>query len=184
MQENIKGQVTCDLESWINGNQAAGLRVFENTYTSLVSIAGAHRNRVGNITITPNEVVHDAYTRLVDAAKNSKPRNSLEFYRLAAHVFRLTCIDYLRVKLAKKRNLKNVVNEFPTFFEDDKNLLNIFILLDEFEGKHQKQAIAFELNKIIGFSLGETAELTSTSKATVSRDIKFARHWLAARLID
>ncbi len=184
MQENLKGQITQDLESWLEGNQAAGMRVFENTYASLVKIASANRNRVGNITITPNEVVHEAYSRLIDATINSKPQNSLEFYRLSAHVFRLTCIDYLRTKLAKKRNINAAALELPTYIEDDRNVLQLFMLLDEFESKFEKQATAFELNKIIGFSLAETSEIVKQSKATVSRDIKFARHWLASRLVD
>ena len=99
-------------------------------------------------------------------------------------MFRLTCFDYLRAKLAKKRD-QHVANlTLQTFTQDDKKLLHIFMLLEELEIKHQRQASVFELNKIIGFSLDETAKLVNNSKATVSRDINFARHWLAAKLVD
>lgn len=183
MQEKKVGQITLDLESWLEGDREAGIRVFENTYSNLVKIANVHKNRVGNITLTPNEVVHEAYTRLFEASNNSKPPDSLAFYRLAARVFRLTCIDYLRAKLAQKRNLQNSFNDLPAYIEDDRNLLQIFMLLEELESKFAKQAMAFELNKIIGFSLEETSQLTNSSKATVSRNIKFSRHWLASRLV-
>jgi len=66
---------------------------------------------------------------------------------------------------------------------DDVNLLQIFVLLEEFEKRFARQPLVFQFNKIMGFSLDETAELTENSKATVSRDINFARHWLASKLV-
>lgn len=182
MQENSKGQITQDLESWLNGSSQAGMRIFQNAYTRLVSIATIQHKNIGGITLTPNEVVHEAYVRLLKAMENAKPANSLQFYRLSSHVFRLTCVDYLRAKLAKKRDGQLANLEILTCSEDDKNLLQIFMLLEDFENKYQRQAEVFELNKIIGFSLAETAELVKSSKATVSRDVNFARHWLASRL--
>ncbi len=178
----MTGQITQDLESWLNGNEQAGIRIFQNTYSRLVSIAGVQRNNIGEITLTPNEVVHEAYMRLLKAVENSKPQNSLQFYRLSSRVFRLTCIDYLRKKLTKKRDAQAANLELETYTKDNLNILQIFIVLDELEIKHPRQAMAFELHKIIGFNLAETAEITSSSKATVSRDVNFARHWLASKI--
>jgi len=39
-----------------------------------------------------------------------------------------------------------------------------------------------ELRFFLGFTAGETAELLATSKATVDRELKFARGWLYDRL--
>ena len=182
MQENSSGQITQDLESWLNGSQQAGIRIFQNAYNRLVSIASLQRNHVGDITLTPNDVVHEAYSRLLKAMENSKPENSLQFYRLSARVFRLTCIDYLRTRLAQKRDAKQANAEIQTFTQNEVSVLQIFMLFEELEKSYPRQAQVFELNKIIGFSLAETAELIGSSKATVSRDINFARHWLASRL--
>lgn len=180
-KKNI-GQITQDLERWFNGSSDASARVFENSYIRLVTIAKSHRYKVGDITITPNEIVHEAYVRLITATENSKPHDSLSFYRLAAHVFRLTCIDYLRAKLASKRKLQDTITQLPNKTDDNKELLNLVILLEEFEEEYERPSMAFQLNKIIGFSLNETAQIMETSKATLSRDIKFARHWLANKL--
>lgn len=176
------GEITQDLESWLNGSHMAGIRVFQNTYQRLVSVASLQRNKVGNLTLTPTEVVHEAYSRLVNAIQSAQPKNSLQLYRLAAHVFRITCIDYLRAKLALKRDtsMTNLDVQDPI---DDMSLLQILMLLEEFEEKFERQATVFQLNKVIGFSLDETAELTKSSKATISRDLNFARHWLASRLV-
>ena len=182
LQNINKGQITQDLESWLNGSQQAGIRIFQNAYSRLVLIAGAQRKNIADITLSANDVVHEAYSRLLSAMENSKPENSLQFYRLSAHVFRLTCIDYLRSKMAHKRDAQSVNHETLPYTKDDENLLQIFMLLEELEKNYHRQADVFELNKIIGFSLQETAELTGSSKATVSRDINFARHWLASRL--
>ena len=182
---NIKAlksnDLTIDLESWLSGNQDAGIRIFQKAYKRLITIASFQRNKIGNLTITPTEVVHEAYTRLTDAMHKSKPKNSLEFYRLSSHVFRFTCIDYLRKKLRIKRKEKINLPEQDNI-NDNMNLLQILMLIEEFESKFERQATIFQLSKIIGFSLEETARLTKNSKATVSRDLKFARHWLAARL--
>ncbi len=177
-----KGQITIDLNSWMDGDQQAGLRVFEIAYERLISIASYQRKKVGNVTISPTEVVHEAYSRLVKATKNSTPKNSLEFYRLSAHVFKLTCIDYLRVKLSLKHNSRGINLEMTKYNSDDVNLLQILILLEDFEAKFVRQSLVFQLNKIMGFSLDETAKMTNSSKATVSRDLNFARHWLVSKL--
>ena len=39
-----------------------------------------------------------------------------------------------------------------------------------------------ELRFFLGFTAEETAELLQTSKATVDRDLRFVRVWLADRL--
>ncbi len=183
MQETKLGEITLDLQSWLNGNQAAGIRVFENTYQRLIAVANLQRDKVGDLTITPTEVVHEAYSRLVDAIQTGKPKTSLDLYRLSAHVFRLTCIDYLRAKLADKRDVRLAHSDQTEQSAEDVNMLHILMLIEEFETKFARQATIFQLTKVMGFSIEETAKLTNNSKATISRDLNFAKHWLASKLV-
>jgi RNA polymerase sigma factor (TIGR02999 family) len=183
MIKNItKSSITIKLQNWLMGDKQAGLELFHQTYEKLVSIAGKQRYKTVQITLTPAEVVHESYFRLNQAITNSKPQNSVEYFRLAAHVFKLTCIDYLRAKLAKKRNLSELTNEIKSQIEDDKSLLQILIILEKLEKEHEIQAIAFQLHYITGLTIEETAQMLKCSKATVSRHITFARHWLASKL--
>jgi RNA polymerase sigma factor (sigma-70 family) len=57
-------------------------------------------------------------------------------------------------------------------------LMDLDRVLDELEELDPKKCRMVELRFFLGFTAEETAELLSTSKATVDRELKFARGWL------
>jgi RNA polymerase sigma factor (sigma-70 family) len=61
-------------------------------------------------------------------------------------------------------------------------LMDLDRVLDELEELDPKKCRMVELRFFLGFTAEETAELLSTSKATVDRELKFARGWLYERL--
>ena len=53
---------------------------------------------------------------------------------------------------------------------------------DQLTQMDERKAQAFALNELAGFSVAETAELLDVSTATLQRDLRFTRAWLATRL--
>ncbi len=55
-------------------------------------------------------------------------------------------------------------------------------VLDELEALDPRKCRMIELRFFLGFTADETAELLSTSKATVDRELRFTRGWLQDKL--
>ena len=60
--------------------------------------------------------------------------------------------------------------------------LDLDRVLDELESLDPRKCRIVEFRYFLGFTSDETAELLNTSKATVDRDLRFARAWLHERL--
>jgi RNA polymerase sigma factor (sigma-70 family) len=61
-------------------------------------------------------------------------------------------------------------------------MLDLDRVLREFEDLDPRKCRMVELRFFLGFTAEETAEMMNTSKASVDRDLKFARGWLQHRL--
>jgi len=66
----------------------------------------------------------------------------------------------------------------------DADLLDLDEALVELEQADPAKCRIVELRFFLGFTAAETAELLSTSKASVDRELKFIRGWLYDRLHD
>jgi RNA polymerase sigma factor (TIGR02999 family) len=61
-------------------------------------------------------------------------------------------------------------------------MIDLDRVLGELEQLDQRKCRMVELRFFLGFTAEETAELLSTSKATVDRELRFVRGWLYERL--
>ena len=61
-------------------------------------------------------------------------------------------------------------------------VLDVDRALEELQTFDERKCRMIELRYFLGFTSGETAELLKTSKATVDRELKFARGWIQERL--
>jgi RNA polymerase sigma factor (TIGR02999 family) len=61
-------------------------------------------------------------------------------------------------------------------------LMDLDRVLEELNQLDARKCKMVELRFFLGFSAEETADLLNTSKATVDRELKFARGWLYERL--
>lgn len=186
MDDNARedqGQFTIKLHDWQAGNTDAGKEVIEMAYQRLVSIATQAHRKIQGLSINPHEVVHESYQRIQSAVQLNPPKDRVAFFNLANQVIHNTCVDLLRKKLAFKRspNLGTAATR-KTHVSADHSLYQMLLLLEELTQLHARQAQSFKLHCVIGFTLTETAEMTEVSEATVSRDVTFSRHWLAAKL--
>ena len=130
-------------------------------------------------------LVHEAYLRLVDsAAMNFDDRD--HFLSVASRVMRNVLVDHARARMSTKRGGGAIAAELREESLDPRIDLDKVAELDEaltrLETLDERQARIIEQRYFGGLSLEEIAHVMQVSLATVKRDLRYARAWLAAEL--
>lgn len=182
-------QITELLAHWGRGDRAAGDALAQAIYPVLLDLArGQLRRHGGQLTLRPTELAHEAYERLLPQA-GLDWRNRAHFYAIAATVMRRVVIDYLRLRSADKRGgdvlfvpLQDLTGEDQPVAGDPVDWLAVDQALNELAALDPDSARVVELRLFSGLSVEEIAAVSGSSTATVGRQWRFARTWLADRL--
>lgn len=160
-------------------------RLFSETYEELRRLAAQVRRDDPRQTLNPTALVNEAYLKLARSLP-PLPVSRLHFKRIAARAMRQVLIEAARRHKAEKRGsgqlavtLDDSVAATIAYSED---LLALDAALQEFARIHPRQAAVVELHFFGGLTLGETAESLEVSEATIDRDWRAARAWLARQL--
>ena len=151
-------------------------------YDELREMAGRRlRREGGDITISPTEIVHEAYLRLGDTS-GVTARGRAYFFAAAAQAMRRIIVDHARRRGRQKRGggeravTLDEALVLTTGAESE--------VLDLEEGLTALAAIAGRAARVVecrfygGLSIDETALALGTTTRTVNRDWQFARAWL------
>jgi RNA polymerase sigma factor (TIGR02999 family) len=159
--------------------------LFSLTYEELRRLAGSVRRSDASATINPTALVHSAWIKLAD----SPPVGSLSrlhFKRIAARAMRQVLVEGARRRGADKRGAGSAAVTFDESFDQPAagatELLALDAALDELGRLDARQAAIVESRFFAGLDVAETAELLAVSEATVLRDWRAARAWLAQEL--
>lgn len=179
------GDVTELLKGWSEGKPDAIDRLFEVVYPQLRQIAGAlfRGERPENV-LQPTSVVNELFLKLI-RQRSLRFEDREHFYSLSARLMRRVLLDHARSQQRQKRDggFSVPLDEKLAWIDAKQvELMDLDRVLDELEGLDPKKCRMVELRFFLGFTAEETAELLSTSKATVDRELKFARGWLYERL--
>jgi RNA polymerase sigma factor (TIGR02999 family) len=186
----LAGQVTDLLVAWRQGDRAAEHALVGLIYPLLRNIAaGEARRNAGLLTMGPTELLNEAYERLFvdcDIACDSRAH----FYAVAASVIRHVVIDHLRTRSAEKRggglgrvSLDQLDGSEPEIaVADTFDLLILDQALTELAAHDPVSARVIELRVFSGLSIEQIATTCGSSVATVGRQLRFARAWLAQHL--
>ena len=160
-------------------------RVFSLAYEELRRLAHSVRRNDPGATISATTLVNEAWLRLAatPAVANTSP---LHFKRIAARAMRQVLVDIARKRTADKRGGVNAIAitlddsaATPTAGDD---VLALDSALDSLARVSPRQAQMVECRFFGGLDVAETAALLDVSEATVLRDWRAARAWLAAEL--
>lgn len=184
------GDVTVLLREWGDGNREALDRLVPLLYAQLRELA--HRRLRGEdalATLNTTALVHEAYLRLVDV-RSARFRDRAHFMAMAARVMRRLLVDHARARRAAKRGAGAAAVELTDELADalpvtDAQAAAIAELDDalvRLARIDERQSAILEQRYFGGLSLEETAEAVGLSLATVKRELRFARAWLAAEL--
>lgn len=159
--------------------------LFSATYEELRRLAASVRRDDPNATLSPTTLVNEAWVKLAHSppAPMSSP---LHFKRIAARAMRQVLVEAARRRTAARRGGEALIVTFDDGAErtetGSRELLALNDALDELTRINPRQATMIEARFFGGLDIPETAELLQVSEATVLRDWRAARAWLAREL--
>jgi RNA polymerase sigma factor (TIGR02999 family) len=184
-----EGVVTALLQRWKAGDRGVENELVAAIYPALRDIARSQLRRNGGaLTLQPTELVNEAYERLV-RQQGVDWQNRSHFLAIAAEVVRRVVIDFHRERGAEKRGagIAFVAIDDHAAIDavgDDGNFdwLSFDQALQELAAEEPMCARVVELRVFADLPVEAIAETCGSSTATVGRQWRFARTWLAARL--
>ena len=137
-------------------------------------------------TLGTTALVHEAYLDLVDGNRATW-NDRAHFLAAASRVMRNVLVDYARRRNAHKRGGGRVRVELDeeTIAMSDEHaeaVEGLHEALNRLEAFSPRQSTLLEQRYFGGLKLQECAEVLGISTATVSRELKLARAWLACEL--
>lgn len=175
------------LRRWSDGDERALERLIPLVYEQLRGVA--HRRlaseRTGH-TLQTTALVHEAYARIAGADVRLKDR--AHFFALAARTMRRILVDYARARVAGKRGAGADVVSFQALSLEladggpNAEVLELHEALVKLEAQDARKARVVEAHVFGGLTYAETAEALGISAATVDRDLRLAKAWLAREL--
>ncbi|MBS0378342.1 MAG: sigma-70 family RNA polymerase sigma factor [Proteobacteria bacterium] len=162
-------------------------QLFSATYEELRRLAASVRRGDPSATLTPTALVNEAWLKLA-RAPHLAVSSELHFKRIAARAMRQLLVEAARRRMADKRG-GGAEPVTVTFAADvaaapagEQDLLHLDAALDALAQLNPRQAALVESRFFGGLDIPATAALLQVSEATVLRDWRAARAWLAAEL--
>jgi RNA polymerase sigma factor (TIGR02999 family) len=174
------GEVTRLLHAARDGDPTALDRIVPLVYDDLRLIAQRHlRRELGDRTMHPTSLVHEAYLKLANAAALNAGDRS-HFLAIAARAMRQVLVDDARRRSASKRggSWDRVTFGDRVWRADSlgaEEILALNAAMDELEPR-QRQVV--ECRFFGGMEEQEIAEMLGVTERTVRRDWVKARAWL------
>lgn len=142
--------------------------------------AAAARRLAGGHTLQPTELVHEVYLRLRDRDWQGRTH----FRAVAAMAMRQVIIDRVRSKGAARHGGGQVAVSLSGLGEEvrEERLIALDEALARLAALDARKAKVVELRVFGGMEIVEIAEALACSPATVKRDWRTARAWLASSL--
>jgi RNA polymerase sigma factor (TIGR02999 family) len=170
----------------VGGDRASLDLLFSVAYEELRRLASSVRRGDPSATLSPTALVNEAWLKLAGSPQIAAT-SRLHFKRIAARAMRQLLVEAARRRNAGKRGGGPGVT---VAFGDDlyktptgsQELLLLNRALDELERMNRRQAVMVESRFFGGLQVPEIASLLSISEATVLRDWRAAKAWLAREL--
>lgn len=157
---------------------------FSAAYEELRRLAASVRRDDPAATLTPTALVNEAWLKLAGSPRLADT-SPLHFKRIAARAMRQVLVESARRRLAGKRGGGVAVVTLDESLEGaaaGADLLSLDAELDRLAELSPRQAQVVEGRFFGGLEMHEIAELLQVSEATVLRDWRAARAWLAREL--
>ena len=160
-------------------------QLFSAAYEELRRLAASVRRGDPSATLTPTALVHEAWLKL-SATPELAATSPLHFKRIAARAMRQVLVDAARRRTADKRGGGQALVTFDEALEITATTSEDVLALDQalldLALQNPRQAEMVESRFFGGLEAAETAELLGVSEATVLRDWRAAKAWLANEL--
>jgi RNA polymerase sigma factor (TIGR02999 family) len=162
-------------------------QLFSVTYEELRRLASSVRRSDPGATLSPTTMVNEAWVKLAKSPRFATT-SRLHFKRIAARAMRQVLVEAARRRNASKRGGGEGV-AVVVFDESQEqtsscgqDLLALDTALEELARIQPRQAMMVESRFFGGLDVTETAALLEVSEATILRDWRAAKAWLAHEL--
>lgn len=175
-------------EQWESGiaDRESLNHLFSVAYEELRRLASKVKQGDPSATLNPTALVNEAWLKLA-----SSPRfeytSKLHFKRIAARAMRQILVEAARRRSANKRGGEEGIH-IVTFDESldavawERDILGLDAALDDLARIEPRQAQMVEGRFFGGLEVAEVAEMLAVSEATILRDWRAAKAWLAHEL--
>ena len=186
MPHEHEADITKLLLNWSGGDREALDRLLPLVYTQLRQMAHLRlREQSPDHTLNTTALVHEAYLKLVDT-NQVQWHDRAHFLAAASRLMRNILVDYWRKKKAHKRGGEQQrvdLDEALLMPEGQaETVLDLDDALTRLEQLSPRQSKVVEHRYFGGLTAEESARVLDVSRATVERDLKAARAWLAREL--
>jgi len=168
-------------------NRRAIDELFSLTYEELRRLASTVKRGDPSATLNPTALVNEAWLKLANSPELASA-SRLHFKRIAARAMRQLLVEAARRRNADKRGGGDAA-QMVTFDESlatrsnsVKEVLALDLALQELAHFQPRQALMVESRFFGGCDISETAALLGVSEATILRDWRAAKAWLAQAL--
>jgi RNA polymerase sigma factor (TIGR02999 family) len=160
--------------------------LFDVAYQELRRLASAVKRDDRAATLSPTTLVNEAWLKLARTPQ-VKVSSQLHFKRIVARAMRQVLVEAARRRHAAKRGGPDALfvtldDSVPATVAVGGDLLALDAALDELARVHPRQAEMVVCRFFGGFDTMETAAMLDVSEATILRDWRAARAWLAREL--
>lgn len=157
-------------------------RLIPLVYDELRAMAGRRLSTDGpDLTLSPTELVHEAYMRLADASRVTA-RGRAYFFASAARAMRQIIVDHARHRGRQKRGGAarpiTLNDAIALTGEANIDVLDLERGLDRLSTLAERSVRVVECRFFGGLSVEDTALTLGVTERTVNRDWQFARAWL------
>ncbi len=176
--------ITQLLEQSRGGDSAALERLLASVYNDLRDIASRHMfNERPDHTLQPTALVHEAFLRISSGGPISFQDRS-HYLRAASLAMRRVLIDHARARSAAKREgaLRVTLDESIIGSDPRIEAIDLADALERLAAADPRCAEVVQLRFFAGLDVTEVAKVMDISVATVKRDWRFAKAWLASEL--
>jgi RNA polymerase sigma factor (TIGR02999 family) len=182
------------LRAYLEGAAKSGAardELLELVYSDLRRLAASYlRGERQGHSLTPTDLVHEAYTRLFGQTRVDW-RGRTHFFAVAAQAMRRVLVDHARrhSRIRHGGDWKRIAIDPALARDDDQGLspeevLALDAALTRLAAIDSREAQVVELRFFVGLSNPEIAEYLGVSTRSVTRDWLHARTWLRRELSE
>jgi len=177
-------QVTALLQAWQQGDAQAFSRLLGSVYDDLRRMALSRLRGGETPSLAADDLLNEALLKLMQAAPDWQ--NRAHFFACVSLAMRSVLVDHARARQADKRGggWQRVTYTLSEVGEEEMaaDLLTLDALLHQLQALDPRAAEVLQLTYFAGLERAEIATVLDVSVATIDRELRFARAWLAERL--
>ncbi len=189
--DNFMGQapharqdLTTLLHAWREGDGAAFATLIERIYGELKVIASQRLAQFGGaMTLSSTELLHEALLRVIPDGVDFK--NRAHFFATLSLSIRALLVDHARARMSDKRGGGLLRVTWTAGHGEQSDILDLLAIdqaLCELERLDPRCGQVVHLTYFSDLAQEEIASLLNVSVSSITRDLRFARDWLAKEL--